>query len=193
MVKKIALLALVMGISLLGCKKDKAAPEEEVNASYFMKFKVDGVQKNYSSKDGLSQCALSYNYLDDDRKYISLFLAQREYIKDSDKNSFLITVSDLSPLEVGKTYVNFKNTSSGQIYLSSSLIFSYTDENDVSSHDFGEDFAQIYNANSEGYIKITKVTTDYVKGVFGTKLYNDDYTKNLKITDGEFCLKRLTK
>lgn len=182
------LAAFVFMLFTISCKKEKIDPvdEKEVQTSYYVKFKADGVQKVF--KEDAISLIFSGEGSDKVMQYNAI-LNGNEIERDTTKNGLTIFMAHSNEIRTGETYVNFSSNKSS-IEKAKLIWFIYKDEKGTDYYSFGDEISNFYGINSDGQIRFSEIKPNYTKGAFSATVYNDGYTKNKKITDGEFYLKR---
>lgn len=185
----INLVALLLVLFATSCKKEKIGPavdEKETQTSYYVKFKVDGVQKIFK-KDAFS---LIYNAENRDKvMQYDAILNGNAIELDTSKNGLTIFMVNSKEIKTGEAYVNFFN-SKPNTETAKLIWIIYKDENGIDYMSMGDELSTLFNVNSDGQIKFSEINSKYTKGVFSATVYNSIYTKSKKITDGEFYLER---
>ncbi|MFT3701404.1 MAG: hypothetical protein QM802_03500 [Agriterribacter sp.] len=185
MIKLKYLIALAIAFILLGTTGCKKKDNAEPPGNYYMKFNANGVSKNF--KGGLS----NFSQKNSDTDYGTALLASGS---DTDPNIdiFAIGLTTEGANKTNITYTNYKTTASG--FEKAKLLFlSYTDDQGTKYTAIFDD-ETIGSVYAEGIANnqliVTEATAAYTKGKFSGTLYADDYTKEMKITEGEFYLEQ---
>lgn len=180
---------ILLLIVLVGsCKKNASEialkNKEQELPIYFLKFKVDGIQKNYTQE--LIVQPFNYKEPSNGKYYTGVNgMVNRVDVK---KNTILVALITDLPNVLGATYVNFSPSPLGT-ERASSLTISYFDENGDFYVSFGDEISKLYGITSDGQTKLSEISSTYVKGVFNGTVYNSNHTKSKKITEGEFYMK----
>jgi len=183
---KTIFLGFVCLVLFAGCKKDKVVEEKASLPLYYFKFKLDGVQKIYTGYT----IAQPGNYLDPKDGTVSTAAFGKAGEPFSEKNVIWFTLITVDRQVVGKNYVNYFTTELNK-EKATVLWLSYNDENGEPFTSYGDELSVPYiNIKSDGYVKFLEIGKEFMKGVFSAAVYNSDYTKNHKITDGEFYVER---
>jgi hypothetical protein len=167
-----------------GCNKSEVTP----SAEYFIKFKVDGVQKEYTTGI-MHPIIFSYDQNGPIFNATILVLGQGS----SGTNNFInIITRNEEAFQTGKDYM-MQDAILYQSVNLARMAFTWADEN-----------GNIFNAvllqsghqgiiiNDDAQIRLTNITDDFVEGVFSAKLFGPaDRSENAKlVTEGSFKLKR---
>jgi hypothetical protein len=161
------LAAVFMFTAISGCTKKK---DQDTGNPYYMRFKANGKQIEYRPgaqaafihQDNLYSCVLS-GFVTNSNLSVSLF--------------------DFSPITTNVTYTEKILTGASMVVFNT--LIGYQDDQGI-----------LYNSvnstahpNANARVTISEITNGYVKGVFTAVVCKDQLT--IKITDGEFYLKRV--
>jgi hypothetical protein len=175
------LLIISIAVVSLSCNKEEPRP------NYYYKFKVNGVQKEFSASN-MSNIV----YIDDVNSGIQISFFTMVTGSDQNKNSMIISLRTSNPLVIGDTYnMQDEILVQGQVVPSMAII--YLDEN---GREFSATKLQRTNpgAADNGSITLTAFDTEGSMGTFEAIVFDERATGNLatrvpvRITDGEFFL-----
>ena len=168
------------------CKKEKEDPLKNVSTPvYSIKFKVDGLQKEYKID---ANCLFNI-FVARDNKYVTT-ISSSEKPNSQTRNTIALILTHSQAISSTKTFVNYGPTQNTP-GLEESLWLAYYDENEVFYCSLGDIFTKLYGISSDGFLQFTEVADKYVKGTFKGTFYNDDHTKYKKITNGEFFVQAI--
>ena len=179
-------LLICIALFATSCKKDIPGPTASGTSEYYMRFKANGITKEYKF-----DCAGQLNkFQTNPDVYASHFSgAKDEYVVNKNVMTVILFTNAESLLNV--TYTNY-NTTSPVLIPARDLIISYSDET-------GEHYGSIYETAlpylpaglvCNNLLRITEANSVYLKGTFSGTIYNNSYLKKIEITAGEFYLKR---
>lgn len=169
-----------LSICLTSCNNDSdddnnVVPDEE----YYVRFKVNGVQKDYKS---LADVML--NEKNSGGLYQFSMVGLENFYEGGTTNNLTLSILDPEPVASQVEYTNYAPTS-GEEERVQILILTYLDEAGVAYTALGDEFA-ILGVISDSKTTITEITETAMKGTFSGTLYNIDRTKTVEITEGEF-------
>lgn len=181
---KLIFILLTTSFITSSCTKDIQTDNAEENliSKLGIKFKIDGKDIEYNQNTDLT-----FNVLMNNGKYGCGGGASLD--TKNDKNNLTILIEHDRPLVLNKKYVNFLPSLSSDEFINFLLII-YSDSSGETFTSWGEAVSAIHNVKSSGYIIPTEINASYVKGIFGGKVYNEDFTEFKQITEGSFWLKR---
>lgn len=160
------------------------------NGSYYMKFKLNGVQMEFDSEP---IAGLSYNQADN--LYTGVFAAYKD-VNSGLKNAITITIFSNSSIAANVAYNDpAKAVGPNGVPTPQNTIFFY-DSTAIGYLTMGE-FADasgsipLPGVVANAQLTISEMTTGYVKGTFsGTVYKSSTLNQYYSITEGEFYLKR---
>ncbi len=170
---------LLIGMVLIGtsCKKEIPEPTAPVTSEYYMRFKANGTQKEYTATTafffGSSQCALNGG------------------TNDSTGNAFTIDLySGNSPIQVNGSYTETETVPAPNSYTPSAY-FGYA----INSPTIYNYSSWIANTNEHSVyqctVKILELDALHVKGTFSGKVRAQQGSNFITISYGEFNVKRI--
>ncbi|MBX3256390.1 MAG: hypothetical protein KF862_19800 [Chitinophagaceae bacterium] len=174
---------LIVALSLLSCKK--GGEQGDPGSEYYVRFKANGTRIEYKAyAEG------NFNKLAGG-KYASTLSGLKENFVGT-KNNMSISLATASPNSTDVTYTNFSASSAG-LQKAELLSLGYFDDNGKFFMTWAEELAPALPATveTEARLIFTEQTDKYLKGKFSGKMYNDDFSVKLDITDGEFYVKRI--
>lgn len=187
--KRINLLFLVILVAFSGCKKGES-PANEETGEFYIRFKVDGVQKNYTAQ--ILNNRVSFFLLPEYNFYIASIIGLNN-LQDAQvapvKNFISISVRSKDQIKPNIDYqLNNAVPYSGINFSGIELV--YHDEH-------GEGFgALLLQSNypslfigDEAQVHFSEITSTYAKGTFSAMAYSTNFRTEIAITDGEFYLK----
>lgn len=157
-----------------GCEREMDL--DPYNNDQYVRFKVDGVQKEYIPAYG----QVGANLYSSTTGIYSTAIAGGKSSSSSTANTVVFAVYTPEPIEEGQTYVDSQVAASFAEY-SSQLIFSYTDETGKLYQSLGI-LAGNYSATADSRLTITELTNEYMTGVFSGTIYASDYTTKVVVT-----------
>lgn len=176
-----------------GCSKDdhNASPDK---ADYYISFKVDGVQKKYTS-----QAVVSLGHSTQDKLYNGTMQGYEDFNAAS-RSHIGIVVFDNMAIAAGSYQDPQKATDADGNKIAKVTINYYEDANkgylSMGSmvDENGHPLPAAGGAVADARVDITGLTSDHVEGTFsGTLFLSTDATfkTTVKITEGKFILNRL--
>ncbi len=183
---------LVATLLLSACSKKSSEGEGE--GEYYIRFKVNGVQKEYNAP--IVNNNVTFFYIQEHGFYygnISGVLELTGSAGQPAKNFMQISVKDTVQIETGKVYKLHEGVGYGGIN-HARILLTYADENGVT---YGATLlrssypgVEILN---EAEVTFTEITSTYAKGVFNAiAVRSTQLNDAIEITDGEFHLQVLT-
>ncbi|MCC6286899.1 MAG: hypothetical protein IT249_03355 [Chitinophagaceae bacterium] len=170
-------------LCLNACKKEEEAPGS--GSDYYMKFKINGtlVEHKGQAEGNFNKTTAS--------SYAASFAGLKETLV-AGKNNMSIILGTNGENKTGITYTDYTITASG-FEKAKVLNIVYIDESGNTYMSWPEEFAPAIPAGTkiDAKLKITEAASTYLKGNFSGSLYNNDYTKELSISEGEFYLRRI--
>jgi len=166
------------------CKKEKEEPLVSTPV-YSIKFKVDGLQKEYKTD---ATCLFNI-FVARDNKYVTT-ISSSEKPNSQTRNTIALILTHSQAISSTRTFVNYGPTQNTP-GLEESLWLAYYDENEMFYCSLGDIFTTLFGISSDGFLQFTEVADKYVKGTFKGTFYNDDHTKYKKITNGEFFVQAI--
>jgi len=183
-------LVLLFSFALAGCSKNNGNEEDEdPGSSYYIRFKIDGVQKEYKS-NLVSQILPISNKL--------LYSAVMSGFQDNaalDKNLLSMIIWSREPI-AAKTYKNENDVANSDGDKVPEILVTYYDNDKVGYLSLGKPFSTqppFDKIVSDAEIVITNLTDAYISGRFSGTVYKSTdgtYTQKLVVTEGQFNLKR---
>lgn len=167
------LLIVLVALVIASCKKDNKAPGGNDNKSYYIKLKLNGVQKQYTynatsllAKPSVYACSI-----------MGLF-------SSSNTAGVTIGLTDGEPFAINKTYTGQVIVANGVTTIQGT--FTYKEENGTNY------FASGTTANTSLTLKFTEIAPDHLKGTFsGTLLkVGSAPLSYATFTEGEFYVGR---
>jgi hypothetical protein len=172
---KLILILLLFSVALYSCKKSSNNKNDDTDDGYYIKYKLDGVDKNLVQAHGGITSSGSVNGAN----------LYGRFSGDTAKESSIL-ILDSIPINTNKTYkcttvlVNGKNTVA-------QTSFTYYDEQNTRY------FAVYTGPGLEINVKFSEITSSHIKGTF-TAVIRQYYDKQpyhfYQLTEGEFNLKR---
>ena len=153
--------------------KDNITPEE----SYYVRFKLDGVQKEFNS---LADVTL--NKITSEGLYHSAVVGLEDRQMGASKNNLTFFIFYPEPAVSNVIYTDHASDEGERAHI---LNLVYLDEAGVSYTSLGDEFS-ILGVISDTKITLTEITETSVKGTFSGTLYNIDRTSTVVISEGEF-------
>jgi hypothetical protein len=187
--------AFLFSILLIeGCKKSNDSPGSP-SGGYYISFKANGVQKQYSS-----QPFAVITYDANEKVYTGLIGAYKNFdatVSDSVQEQLSLLLFSNSAIAANSTFQDpAKVTASDGSKLPPVQVTYYNDQKlgfltlGLFADSTGM-VANFPNAIANGKVTITELTATYAKGTFsGTAFLDTDLTTTEEITDGEFYVKR---
>ena len=169
-----------------GCKKSTTSTGTSSSGSYYMKFKADGVQKEF-----LQNTSGSFNrqQTNNTANYASTFGGTLDPSMVT-KNNMTIALVTVGPAKLNQLYTNYKTTAAGML---KAFIVQpgYYDENGVFWLSWSDDFIPAIppGTTTSAGVTVTAAGSSGIRGTFSGVLYNSDFSKKLIITEGDFFLK----
>jgi hypothetical protein len=172
---------LLVAVIFFSCNKEEPRP------NYFYKFKVNGVQKEFSASTNSNIV-----YIDDVNTGVQISFFTMVTGNDASKNTMVISLRTAGPLAIGDTY-RMQDEIIVQGTRSPSLAFVYFDE---TGKEYGATLLQSTNpgAGDNGSLRLTSFDTNGSYGTFEAVIFPIAGTGNLadripvQITEGEFFL-----
>ncbi len=180
--KNLIALAIVSALFVTtGCKKNDSP---DPVGKYYFKFKANGVSKDF--RDGTLS---NFNGTHHDNEYITS-LGGSSSDTDPNINVFVIGLTTEGLNKTNTTYTNYHTTAPG-FEKAILLLLTYTDDNGTNySAAFDDELieATYPDGVANNQLTITEATSTFIKGKFSGTLYATNFTKEMKITEGEFYL-----
>lgn len=180
---------ILLSLVFSSCKKSSSSGDPNSSSGYYMRFKLNGAQVEYTSQAfaGLSQ-------VKGDSIYTAVLVAYKD-VNAGTKNAVTITVFTKGPLATGIGYNDpLKTRKANGDLLPQTVIFWYDSTatgyltagtlSDASGN------VPLPGVVANAKLTITDLTSTYVKGTFSGTVYRSDFAKSASITDGEFNLRR---
>jgi len=169
---------------LLSCKKNNDGSGSG-GSEYYMKFKIDGTQVEYR---GQAEC--NFNKVTAS-SHAASFAGLKETLVAGKNNMSLILGTD-GENKTGVTYTCYTTTSAGA-EKAKVLNIVYIDDAGKTYMSWMEEFSAAIppGTKTEAQLIVTEASAAALKGNFSGTLYNNDFTKALSITNGEFYLRRI--
>lgn len=169
----------ILAFTLFGsfsCKKKSDDSSADTSTDFFVRFKVNGVQKEFKgTTTALFQTiALSP----------TLYTASFQGIQNStatSTNVLGLNVSDIAAIAVNK---NYTSTIVGSTIQASILYF------DQAGAQYGSIFVTS-GSSTDAVIRLTEITSTSVSGTFSGKVASSTGSNNQTITEGSFRVKRM--
>lgn len=183
-------LVLLFSFALAGCSKKNSDDEDDPGSSYYIRFKIDGAQKEYKSNTGFQVLPVSNK---------SLYSAVMNGFQDDgalDKNLLNIIIWSKDPI-VAKTYKNENDVANSDGDKVPEILITYNDNDKVGHLSLGKPFSTqppFDRIVSDAQVVITNLTGSNISGTFSGTLYKSTdgtYTQKLVVTEGKFNLKKL--
>lgn len=174
---------LIILLTITSCKKEKDPGGSD--SGYYVKFKANGTQIIYKAyAEG------NFNKLASG-KYVSTLSGLNEAFVAT-KSNMSIGLSTVDQNAVNITYTNYA-VSSSAMQKAVVLSLGYYDDKGVFFMTWSDEFAPALPDDVETVATciFTEQTEDHLKGNFTGKMYNEDFSVKLDITDGEFFVKRV--
>lgn len=173
----------LIGITLISCKKENDPGGD--GSGYYVRFKSNGTLVEYKeyAEGNFNKSAGG--------KYASTMAGLKENFVAT-KNNMSLSVATVAENTVNITYTNYTVSSAG-MQKAALVSLAYYDDKGEFFMTWTEEFASALPAGVEtnAHILFTEQTEQYLKGLFSGKMYNEDFSKKLDITDGEFYVKRV--
>ena len=170
-------LLICMALFAASCKKEIPEPSAPGTSSFYMRFKANGIQKEFTATTafffGSSQCALNGG------------------TNDSTGNAFTIDLySGNTPIQVNATYNETETVPAPGSYTPSAY-FGYA-INSPSIYNYSSWIANttehsVYQCS----VKILELDALHVKGTFSGKVRSQQGSNFITISNGEFNVKRI--
>lgn len=162
--KKIITLSMLLLLLVVSCKKDTSTKTITPSGQYYLKFKLNGTQKQYT---GLTTGLIGTPSSPDGCDIIG-------YTGGTQAVGVTIAVIDNAPITTNKTYTQAVG------------VFTYVDEAGI-AYSAGSIFA-----STSFNMTITEITTDHVKGTFTAVLQKEGTPiQYANATEGQFYVNRL--
>lgn len=170
--KKYLLLAVLLPL-LAACKKNSGSGG--TGGTYYMKFKLNGVQKNYSSVAGSVTDANGYH----------IMVLSGASATNAQGEAMAIALNSVEPFSKGEI---FKAEMIPGKYVIQALL-SYADKS-LPGTGYTSSYPNL-TPNATALLTISEVSADNVKGTFSCKLVDeaDFSTQTFTVSDGEFNIK----
>jgi hypothetical protein len=178
------LFALVSFCIVNSCKKTD--DNNNGNGSdYYMKFKLNGTAYEYTG-----QASGNFNITSGGSQIASL--AGLKVALNVGSNTMTVALGTAGDNKTGVTYTNYATTAAGT-EKAKALSIVFIDEAGAPYLSWPDEFVAALpgGTKTEARLKVTEATSAALKGTFSGVLYNDDYSKEFIVTDGEFNLRRL--
>jgi hypothetical protein len=163
-----AIFVSCLGI-LAACKKENGASGNAPTTGYYMKFKANGTQVNFTASLA-SKDTLIYGF----------YAMGVAGVNSSTSDQFELDLYSYSLPSNGLSF-------SGGIVPETNQPAAFLTYGIYSTQSV---FTSLPSTNNEVSVVFTEVTDDYIKGTFSGTLYADLTTVKYKITDGEFYAAR---
>lgn len=154
-------------------------------SGYYMKFKLNGMQMEYT---GQVEC--NFNKVSGSTHVASF--AGLKVALNAGSNAMTLALGTADDNKTGVTYTNYTTTASGT-EKAKALNIGYMDETGVTYLSWPDEFAAALpvGTKTEAQMKVIEATSAALKGTFSGIVYNADYSKELIVTEGEFYLRRI--
>lgn len=187
--KPINLLLFVLLVAFAGCKKGES-PTDGGKGEYYIRFKVDGVQKNYTAQIPNNQVGF---FLLPEYNFHIASITGLNNLQDAQivpvKNSIGISIRSQEPIKANVDY-QLKNPVSYSGINFSGIELVYFDEH---GQGYGALLLQsnypLLSIGDEAQVRFAEITPTYAKGTFSATAYSTNFRAEISITDGEFYLK----
>ena len=175
---------LLAGIMVMAysCKKDNGSTGD--GSGYYMRFKINGTLVEHKA-----QVEGTFNKITSLQHNTSL-AGLKEALVATKNNMTLLLATD-NDTQTGLSYTSYTTSASGmQKARLANLV--YIDESGNNYFSWMEEFAPTLPSGTEtnAVIKVTEAASGYIKGNFSGVLYNNDNSKKLNVTEGEFYARR---
>jgi hypothetical protein len=194
--RKTFLLSILCAMTVLAvesCRKDDTdtvtpvTPAQNPTPQYYMRFKIDSVQKAYGGNGNLC----NINQADTANGNYYSFIIGRSNASIVYFNQLSITTLDVSQLDTGITYTNYTSTQPNTVSLPNLFSIYYYDENGRETFSFAESLFAPIGLTSDAKLRLSELTPQYARGTFSCTLYDTSFTNPVYVlTDGEFYLPR---
>lgn len=187
--KRINLLFLVLLIAFAGCKKGES-PTKEETSDFYIRFKVDGIQKSYTAQ--IPNNFVGF-FLLPEYNFHTASITGLDNLRDAQivpvKNSISISIRSKEPIKTSVDYELQHPVPYGGMNFSG-IELVYADEH-------GESFgALLLRSNyplifvgDEAQVRFTEITATHARGTFNATAYSTKNKAEIFITDGEFYLR----
>ncbi len=185
---------LLCSFAFIGCTKSNDNPSSGAGA-YYINFKADGVQKQYSSD---AEMAITYDA--DQKIYVCLMGAYKQFdpnMQDSSQESLSLLLFNNSTIVSGTTFQDPNKITQADGTQIGQLQITYYDDQKQGYATLGlftdstGAFPGFPNVIADGKVTISELTSSYAKGTFsGTTYWDKDLKTTHVITDGQFYVKR---
>ncbi|MFT3705423.1 MAG: hypothetical protein QM802_23845 [Agriterribacter sp.] len=154
-------------------------------SGYYMKFKLNGTAYEYSG-----QASGNFNITSGGSQVASM--AGLKVALNVGSNTMTLALGTDGDNKTGVTYTNYATTTAGT-EKAKALSIVFMDDAGKPYLSWPDEFAAALpdGTKTEARLKVTEATSAVLKGTFSGVLYNDDYTKEFTVTDGEFNLRRI--
>jgi hypothetical protein len=187
---------LIVIFSLASCKKDKNNVNQgNGNPTYYMRFKVNGVQTQFNSVP-IAQSA----YNSSDKVYVTGILA----LKDSSKinqDQIDIAITNKDPLAAGAVYQDPVKVNAGTAAIPQIIITYYNSKQQSyvsmglfsdNAGNFSSLLPDYKNLIADAKLTVFEIGSDYIKGTFSGTVFKLNTSTNIydkiSFTEGEFNL-----
>lgn len=175
---------LLAGIMVMAysCKKDNGSTGD--GSGYYMRFKINGTLVEHKA-----QVEGTFNKITSLQHNTSLAGLKEALV--ANKNNMTLLLATDNDTQTGLSYTSYTTSASGmQKAKLANLV--YIDEGGINYFSWMEEFAPTLPSGTEtnAVIKVTEAASGYLKGNFSGVLYNNDYSKKLNVTEGEFYARR---
>ncbi|PVD54127.1 hypothetical protein DC498_01690 [Terrimonas sp.] len=177
----------IVAVSLFfsgACKKNSDTPNGS-GSDYYMRFRINGALIEHKGQaEGNFNKATSSSYA-------ASFAGLKEALV-AGKNNMSVILGTEAENKTGVTYTNYTTATSGS-EKAKVLNIVYLDDAGNAYLSWAEEFAPAIPSGTKtnAQVKITEAASAYLKGSFSGTLYNNDYTKEFSITEGEFYVRRI--
>ncbi|MDR7129708.1 hypothetical protein J2X69_002053 [Algoriphagus sp. 4150] len=158
----------------------------EPESNYYFRFKVNGVQNNYSEtvNQSITFQGWSWSDLSLDNGLLDTRVFAAKSINDGGKNSILFDLYHSSPLQ---TNHNYSNHGTSAMVDPEFLVLGIYDENGTMFYTDNLGWNKYNGGVNDATIRFNEITENSLKGTFSGTLYSTkDIGENLSITEGEF-------
>lgn len=186
----IAINCLALLFFAAGCSKsnvDVVPPPGRTEATpYFVRFKVNGVQKEYKDNGDVMQGQMNSGPTSAG-EWVGSMIGMKDPLVNQ-KNALGMITSSVQKTEPNKTYTNY--TASGVTKLKLLILHYYNEAGDFYMS-WADDFSTPLGTVADSRFAVTEATDKIMKGTFSGTLYSANQLATAVITEGSFYVSRV--
>jgi hypothetical protein len=173
-----------------GCRKDdpeNAAVPTTPSPQYYMRFKIDGVQKSY----GAAGNSCTFNTLNNATGNYSSSVLGRINPTVVGTNEVIVMINDAPVINAGVTYTNYTSTQPNTVPLTQLFSIFYYDESGHETFNMAENLFAPLGLTSDATMQLSELNAAHARGTFSCTLYDTTLSAPVHVlTEGEFYLPR---